>query len=177
MVLDITKLTQEEIADLSPEEMQEALLKGWEELKGARGVIWDLNKKIKDKPAWENNQGFDQEAFDKQYEEKRKQENFNNFLNDNNFDDDQRKKAEGYFAQGLWEDDIAKLTGVTSYASNQNNSNQMWVWNWNAWTWSLFAGKLPYGDYSKLDSAGKEAYKSFSREKFGGLAFDKSARD
>lgn len=173
------ELNADNIKDMSTEDLQALALSWKDELMSARGVIWDLNKKIK-KPEsndGSDSQGLTKEELDKYYDQKRNEENFKNFLSENSFDEDQKKQAEEYFAKGLSNEEIAKLTGVSSYASNQNNSNRMWVGGWDAGARSMFEGKLSYSDYSKLDKTGKDAYKSFSREKFGGLSFDRSQRE
>jgi len=170
------EINEDNIKDMSLEDLQEVALSGKTELMGARGVIWDLNKKIKNPENWENGWEFNEEKFNEFHTKKQKQEQFNDFLNEHNLDEDQKKQANDYFGKGLSPEEIAKLTWVTSFGANQNNSNRMNVWGWEAWAGQLFEWKLSYWDFNQLDKAWKEAYKSFSRGKFWGLSFDRSSR-
>ena len=135
MVDRFDEINQENIADMSLEDLQKLALSGKDELVNSRKVIWDLNKKIK-KPAdddWEENKGMSREEMDEYYNQKRKEESFSDFLNKNNLDEDQKKKAEDYFAKWLSNEEIARLTWVNSFENNQRKANWMWVWNWTAW--------------------------------------------
>jgi len=170
------EISEDNINDLSPEELREIALSGKSELMSARGVIWDLNKKIKtnDNP---NEWDFNEEKFNELLSKKQKEEKFNNFLSESNLDEEQSKRAREQFDGWYNLEDIVKLSGATSFEQNQNNSNRMNIWHWQPWTKQQFEWKLPYSDYKQLDRTWQDAYKSFSRGKFGGLAFDRSSND
>lgn len=176
MVFKFDEINEDNINDMSLDDLRESALSGKTELMSARGVIWDLNKKIKGANN-ENNEWFNQEDFDNHYSKKQKQEKFNSFLSDNNLDDEQKEKAKEQFDWGYSLEDITKLSWATSFGQNQNNSNRMNIWGWEVWVWQLFEWKLSYWDFNQLDKAWKEAYKSFSRSKFRGLSFERDSRD
>lgn len=169
------ELNEDNIKDLSLEDLQLLALWWKDQLIRSRWVIWDLNKNLKsNKPESNETQGLTQEDLDRHYDQRQKQEKFNNFLKENNFDEEKMNLAKDYFEKWLSNEDIAKLTWVSSFSSNQNNSNRITVWAWDAWTWSVFDWQISYRDYSKLDNASKDAYKSYSRWKFWGLSFSRS---
>lgn len=172
------EINEDNIWDISHEDLQKLALSGKTELMSARTVIWTLNKEKKDAlDSWENGWEFNQEKFDEFHTKKQTQENFNNFLSESNLDEDQKKKAQTQFDGWYWLEDIIKLSWATSFEQNQNNSNKMNIWGGESWAKQQFDWKISHTDYKQLDKAWQEAYKSFSRPKFWGLSFDRGSRN
>lgn len=175
-MVDITKLDAEGIKNLSPEDMQEALLKGWEELGKARGVIATLNKN----KGWNNNnswddetKGFNKEQLDEYYQEKKAQESLDNFISENSEFEDKKEQ----FSELMWKGltlEQAKWAIVASDEtfSNNRNTNQAWVGSWNSWQWTWFTGKIDFDTYDSMSSEEKASYEKFSDENFWWLDFD-----
>lgn len=176
-MVDITKITQEELDSLSPEQLKEAVLKGWEELWKSRWVIANLNKKMKASDnSWDDWEfSFkSKEDLDNYLNERKTRESLDRFLSENEDFADSKDTFNDLVLNKWLSLEQAKAVILSSDETTRNNqnSNLSWISN-NGWrsSNSWFVDKIDFKSYNEMNDSEKESYREFADEKFGWLTF------
>ena len=168
------EINEDNIQKLSLEDLQKLALRWKDELISSRAVIWNLNKKIKDKGSddeWDN-KTFSKEDMENYLKEQKQLEKLNSFINENPVFEEKKDKISELMWKGLSlsEAKWAVLSSDETFKNNLN-TNQEWINAWNQ-TWNQsFNSKQSFEDYKNMSKEEQEAYKTACSKNYWWLTF------
>lgn len=177
----LDELTEDNIKDMSAEDLQKLALSWKDELVSARSVIWDLNKKVKGGNNWGDNGGNGGDDTPKTKEEMAQflkemesEKELDSFIASNPVFEEHKdalvKASKTWFFSSV-EEAGQFLAEKDPTLKNNITTNQAWVGGW-AQTWAeTFSWKMSYADYNQLSPEEQSAYSKKSNETFGWLTF------
>lgn len=176
-MVKIDELNEDNVKGMSLEELQKVALEGKWALLSARGVIWELNKKVK---GW-NDGGDDKDwtikkedlpNYLKEIEGKKAMDNF--IANNPVFEDhkDDLEKAMNSWLFASVDEASAFMLSKDETLRNNVSTNQGWI-KWGQWGWATtFNKKVDLETYESYSQEEQEAYDKFSNENFGWFILD-----
>ena len=170
------EINEDNIKELSLEDLQKLALSWKNELISSRWVIWGLNKKIKESSkGWDDewgNNNFSKEDMENYLEENKQKEELESFITGNPAFEEKKDKISDLMWKGLSLAE-AKWAVISSDETFKNNlnTNQAWISWWDP-TWNKsFSNKQSYENYNSMSKDEQTAYKDACDKTYGWLTF------
>lgn len=171
----LEELTEEQLAGL-PEDTRKAILSWKDELISARGVIGNLNKKLKgsDGGSGAELELKTPEEINAFIEKREKQKELDSFIKGNPHLEDFKADIEKARDTGLF----SSLEEATKFIAEKNptlmanmKSNQAWIWSNMGSGSNAVTGKVPFETYNQMTTEEQAIYKQNCHKAYEWLTF------
>lgn len=180
-MVKIDDITEEQLAGL-PDDVRTAIIAGREELKWARGVIWNLNKQIKGKdgadntPAdkgtpWDGEDDGDKPLSKNDLAEMKRKEAVDNFLKENPEYAKDSKRIDSFSKAGLNFTQIEAAIKADPIHTNNTDTNLSGIPGGGDAGASMIAGTVSHEEYESMPDSEKQAYFDACDKELGGIKF------